>query len=542
VTYDVHGQLLAATETDGFIRVWDMATGKPVGTLLHADPPGHESTIAFSPGGNQLASYGAGGAQVWTLSTGRHVRLAQSADDYLSQGWIVFSPDGNLIVGGAQSGTVQVWAAATGALADNRLTACLSGNLNAGAVAFSPSEDLAASPGSDGYVHLCATSTGEHVYGSASVAGPDPLAVSPDGRLLAIADENGDIQVQDAASQIAVGAPLAASFSSQETPEPTSSPSFSPNEKLLAVLGIDGYVRVWDVATSQLIGKARVTPGGTDSETAGSEVAFSPDSRLLAIDDAGAAYLWNTVSGTVTDVRIPGGRTSDPLVTALAFSSNGGLLETAGSDSQLRTFDALTGASVGRPVALVGQPADTWYGPVFSSDGRLFAAFSGDNYQIWNTASGQPVGGPITLPDYAFVTSAVFSPDDKYLATAGSDGYLRLWAVTAAAFTEFPLPMAQDLAEWDNDAQDGRGAVAISGNGTTLASDFEGTLNTWRTAAVTDPYRTLCAEVGPPPDYLWTEYAAGEPQTRACAGIPAGPNELALFQDQASKQLPNNSN
>nr|WP_229699005.1 WD40 repeat domain-containing protein [Wenjunlia tyrosinilytica] len=165
-------------------------------------------------------------------------------------------------------------------------------------------------------------------------------------------------------------------------------------------------------------------------------VAFSPDGHLLATTSLDhTVRLWNPTTrqpiGNLT------GHTST--VRAVAFSPDGHQLATAGEDKTVRLYEAqrperaLEGR-IGGPAAraLLGTLStgeSVPLGPV-PNVGPVFAlAFSPDAYQLatasqdktvrlWNPATQQPIGTPLT-GHTAPVYVVAFSPDGHLLATAG---------------------------------------------------------------------------------------------------------------------------
>ncbi|KZS80253.1 hypothetical protein B4U45_27990 [Mycobacterium persicum] len=98
------------------IRLWDSATGKPVGRPMTAktvmSDPGllkPDMSMAFSPDGKRIASnMWDRTVRLWDVATGEPVGapLRGPTADVTS---VAFSPDGNFLVSGSEDGTVRLW-------------------------------------------------------------------------------------------------------------------------------------------------------------------------------------------------------------------------------------------------------------------------------------------------------------------------------------------------------------------------------------------------------------------------------------------------
>jgi WD40 repeat protein len=238
------------------------------------------------------------------------------------------------------------------------------------------------------------------------------LAFHKDGRRLAVAEGtpggSGDVRVYD----VETGA-MTAQFTDPR--DAVFSLAFSPDGKWLAGGGVDATVRVWDVDAKTVAATLK------DHSDWVHGVAFSADGKFLSSASADrTAVVWE--AGTWK--RVNRLEEKDP-VTGVAFSPDGQfvLLALAGDDDKVLRLRRRDNGDLARATDMgVAAPTDmTWS----TKANRVVVPCTDKTVRVYDGGNGNHV---LTLAGHAgWVYRAVVSPDGKTVASAGSDGTVKLW-------------------------------------------------------------------------------------------------------------------
>jgi WD40 repeat protein len=441
-----------ATDSGRRILAWDAATGKalnpdqprPENEKGKKEGPGHSSwsSLAFAPDGKTLGRVEMSGNQIpgqigskyraqltfLDAANGRRLGMAVPAATVARAASVAFySPDGKVLAW-RQDCDVHLIDPATG----RELRAFPVSKQNRyELMSFAADRRTLLTLGYDRVLHVWDTSTGKelHEFGTPKVHSghwtrpgsdnPLTLAVSPDGKLAALGDEN-IVRLVDL-------------MTGKEVPSPGhTSPvllvQYASDGKSVTSWGVDGTFRVWEAQSGKEL-------RSTKAVEFGDYFALSPDGRTLALPHRDTIVsLRDAATGKeLHQVQMP----HNPFGT-IAFSPDGKTLAVqglAGNHLELVLCDVASGRVQQRISVIVPPPADGQKrlppsqvaGPTFAPDGKTLAALiSAETLGLWDVATGRELLH-IDAPDTWPIQGIVFAPDGRSFALDLGNGLVSLY-------------------------------------------------------------------------------------------------------------------
>jgi len=405
-------QRLATSSYDATVTLWDFARRKAV-TRLIGQSSGAVGPLAFSPDGLWLVTGNADATvRLWNVAAGQQKTLYRGHQSEVRN--VAFSPDGRSIISSSADRTVKIWDIEP----RSHETILTTNNSWVRTSLFSPDgKQLVTRAIRLGGLTVWDVATRRRIA-ELTLPFPDatgPGGISPDGRTLALVADRR-IALWNAATFT-----LSRMWTNDFAPI---SLSFAPDNRTLAVSGLQGASRsildgitnrlaFWDLATQRRINKLSAAAPFAIM------VQFSHDGKKLAIGYLhGEVRLWDYE----TERLLREFPDQSQRIWSVAFSPDDACLVAAGLDGLVAFHDLRTGDNFS------SIRTSSWTaGLSFSSDGKTLASAESDGtIKLWNAATREIA---LVLKGHTGQVSMdlSFSSDGKYLATCGADGTVRLW-------------------------------------------------------------------------------------------------------------------
>lgn len=220
--------------------------------------------------------------------------------------------------------------------------------------------------------------------------------------------------------------------------------AFSPNKNLLATVGQNNSVRLWDILGNKL------GEFPTDKRNVYS-LAFTPDGKLATSGDQGTIKLWtiqnNGRTATLASQVPEEIQTEQTLVYDIAFSEDKKWLATIGEDSAIRLHDRSLPSFIQRiwnkpiveiPPIEASNQTITATSAVFSPDGKTMATIAGDDtVKFWNNLGQQTARFKTDAGD---IKSIAFSPEGNLWLTSGENSEISIRDTSGEEIDTISLP------------------------------------------------------------------------------------------------------
>ena len=428
--------LVAGGTSGQSIRVWDLATGRPIGSY----PEDGTIDLAFSPDSSTIAAAGSDGTILLidpTNGTSHAIRDQKARVESLAS-----APNGSSFVSCGDDGVIRLrsWTSL-----DSRDLGKHEGTCES--LAWAPDGRRVASTGTDARLRIWSVTTSQSKSFSLSQGGSiTQVRWSPDGRYVATGDGAGELRLWD------VDAGTSAALAGHHGW--IGDIRFTPDGSRLISGGSDTTVRVWDVARKVplrvLSGHARavqflsVSSDGIHVVSSGNEREmrvwnietgngtvlgardragnglFSSSGRFLVAGGEGAVRVWDVRAPPETVLR---GHTD--VIEVVAWFPDGDRIWTGSADMTVRVWNAKTGA----PLAVLGgNGAIVQFGDTLDRAAtRLVTGGTDSKVHIWDIPTSKLVR---TLDTGATLSTLKTVGDGHSFVTGGEDGLMRFWDAT----------------------------------------------------------------------------------------------------------------
>ena len=372
---------------------------------------------------------------------------------------LAFSYDGRLLAaGGGKDGTL-VWNLETGEITARISHGGMGGrerrhdkrgnyvNFRGRQVLdFSPNQLILATAGPDNTVRLWEANTGRQLHRLEHAAPVNAVRFAPAGGNLISTTELGTVYVWDSQSGLEVRR--------LHQDDAAYAVAVSPSGKFIASASLDKSARVWELATGRQVAHLR-------HEGIVEGMRFDPnETKLVTFGDGAVTTVWDLKTGAKV-WQLPISSDGDA---GAVFAPEGQVLVIGDTEGRLSWWD------IRKKTELFSSAAGSFIRVLASSpNGRYLTTIDADETaRVWEFEGGREIK---RLPYLRYLTAVAVSPDSRFIATCGDDG----WDSRSIEVTEI----------WPGDPV----AKACSQMNRNL------TREEWRQYIGNEPYRNTCPDI-----------------------------------------------
>ncbi|MEM8718724.1 MAG: NB-ARC domain-containing protein [Cyanobacteria bacterium P01_G01_bin.39] len=233
------------------------------------------------------------------------------------------------------------------------------------------------------------------------------VAFSPDGKLFAKGDMNGEIRLYRVSDWQQI-------LSFEAHADWVTSIAFNPSNTILATASLDKKIKFWTLEDGQLLQVLRGHSNSVES------IDFSRDGLLLASgSDDYTVKIWNVATGQELKTL-----QENDMVRTVLFYPNSKMLFSGSLDKSVKLWNIDTEECVRK---FEGHNDGVW-STAISSNGEILASASSDQTIIlWDVDSGKCLNNLKGHNDA--VWSVAINVDDKTVASGSWDKTVRLWDI-----------------------------------------------------------------------------------------------------------------
>jgi WD40 repeat protein len=406
------------------------------------DRGGSITDLTFAPNGSLLATSSRDGAvRVWLVAKGE--RLFFFTTHAAPTTHVAFDPTGSFLVSTSEDRTGRIWEI-TG-IEEGRPVALLAGHAESVDVAaFSPDGNSLVTGSEDGTARLWDGRIEQHLRVVDKETSPVARAAFANGGRLLVAVVGRHVKA------------LAHESTVRSFPAGGAISAITRDGRFRATVAAANSVEIQSVSSGRTI--ARLHP-----EAAVTALAFRPDGReIVTADKNGVVAIWDRANAHLLRRFHAGG----PIL-RVALAPHADLVLTTGADGSARMW-----SSAGKlRNTLLGHPAPITDARFDLTGTRIVTASQGSNRNVivWDARTGRRL--QVLIGHYGTVTAASFSPDGRWILTAGPIS-AAIWAADTGRLLFYlrgPTDLLTD-AEWSST---GYRVVTAARDGTVRTYDCE---------------------------------------------------------------------